>query len=75
MVAISHMSNITGLTVSMQTITDRIKKLINPVSAAADIVSDSFHSYQLLLDLSCYRVKVYIDSEICNNLSPPVFLY
>ena len=44
MAAISHVSNITGLTVSMPKITNGIKILINLASAAADMIPDSFIS-------------------------------
>ena len=50
MAAISHMSNITDLTVSMHKITNAIMMLINPVSAVGDMIPDSFHCYQLHLE-------------------------
>ena len=50
MAAMSHMSDINDLTVSMHKITNGIKMLINPVSAAGDMIPDSFHCYQLHLE-------------------------
>ena len=61
--AISRMLNRTGVTVSIHKITNRTTILINPVSAAEEMIADSFHCYQLHL-----RAKVYIDSRVCNNL-------
>ena len=50
----SRMSYITGL--SMHKITDGIKILINPVSAAEDL----FHCYQLHLDTFVVSEQMYI---------------
>ena len=50
MAAISQMLNITGLTVSMYKLTNKIKLLINPVSANKGMIFESFHRYQLHLE-------------------------
>ena len=50
MTASSHMSNIAGLNLSRHKITYGIKILINAVSAAEDIILDSFHCHQLHLE-------------------------
>ena len=45
-----HRSNIIDITVSMHKITDAIKILITPISAAESMIPDSFHCYQLHLE-------------------------
>ena len=48
--AMSHMSNLTDLTVSMHKNTNVIKELLNPVPTAGDMNPDLFHCYQLHLE-------------------------
>ena len=60
MAAISHMINKTDLTVCTHKITNMIKMLINPVSPAADIISDSFHCYKLHLEAFIVSEQKYI---------------
>ena len=60
MAAISHMSHITDLTVSMHEITKGINILINPVSAAGDMIPDSFHCHQMHLETLLVSEQRYI---------------
>ena len=54
MATISHMTNITGLTVSIYKITYRIDLLINHVSAVEDMLSDPFHALSLVVSDQIY---------------------
>ena len=66
--AMSHLSNITDLTVSMHTITNGMKILMNPVSAAGDMRLDSFHCYLLHLASLVVSEQRPILTGVCNNL-------
>ena len=49
--AISYVSYITGVSVSSHKSTNGINILIKTVSAAEDVIPDSFHCYQLYLEI------------------------
>ena len=60
MAAYSHMSNKKGPKASMHKITDGIKILINPVSAAEDMIPDLFNYFQVYLETLVVSEQIYI---------------